>query len=326
MATMKIKDTEYEVYETDLDQSKLKFYIDNPRIYSVVNVDESEPTQEEIERVLCSLEHVKELKASIIQFNGLADPIIVRDKTFDVLEGNSRLAAYRILNRMEPNGKWAKIKCKVLPADISEESIRRLLGTLHLVGRTDWDPYEQAGYLYRIKKSSEKSEDEIADEMGLKRADVKSYIETYSMMKENNDLKSSHWSYYFEYLKSMAINKKRQENEGLDDAFVANVKGNRIKAAIDVRNVFGKALKVKDKVTDKSIKKFIDGEYDIYDVHEAVEFTGKTDDIYKCLNKFRNKIVDKSFADAIVEKADANIKFELKKIDAQVKRLRDKID
>ena len=60
--TIKIKDIEYPIYETELHHSKLKFYKDNPRIYSVINTDGYDATQQEIEektigillKVVCS--------------------------------------------------------------------------------------------------------------------------------------------------------------------------------------------------------------------------------------------------------------------------------
>ena len=51
-----------------------------------------------------------------------------------VLEGNSRLAAYRILKIEDPI-TWSKIDCKILSSDISEEFIFILLGNFHITGK-----------------------------------------------------------------------------------------------------------------------------------------------------------------------------------------------
>jgi hypothetical protein len=80
-----------------LDQSRLKFFVDNPRIYSIVRADGREPEQAEIYAKLRELEHVRVLKEDIRENGGLIDPIIVKDGSLEVLEGNSRLAAYRWL-------------------------------------------------------------------------------------------------------------------------------------------------------------------------------------------------------------------------------------
>src|SRR5271165_5115765 len=77
-----------------LDQRKLKYFVDNPRVYSIVRANGIEPTQQEIQEKLWELEHVKELREDIRRNGGLLEPLIVRRETLDVLEGNSRLAAY----------------------------------------------------------------------------------------------------------------------------------------------------------------------------------------------------------------------------------------
>ena len=88
----------YPVKKCEIEQSKLKFYPENPRVYSVLNINNYVPTQKEIEELMCKKDHVKRLKESIKSNGGLIDPIIVRDGDFVVLEGNSRLAAYRMLS------------------------------------------------------------------------------------------------------------------------------------------------------------------------------------------------------------------------------------
>ena len=85
---------------------------------------------------------------------GLLEPIIVRRNV--VLEGNSRLAAYRMLAEKDPI-KWADIRCNVLPDDTSDDVVFSLLGTLHIIGKTPWSPFEQAGYLYRRTQTSRKT-------------------------------------------------------------------------------------------------------------------------------------------------------------------------
>jgi hypothetical protein len=80
-----------------LPQRNLRFFVDNPRVYSVVRANGKEPSQEEIEQQLGALEHVRELREDIKRNSGLIEALIVRDGTLEVLEGNSRLAAYRQL-------------------------------------------------------------------------------------------------------------------------------------------------------------------------------------------------------------------------------------
>ena len=58
----------FEVTETELLQQDLLFYLDNPRVYSVLHENgHDNPTQTEIEEIMCSLDHVKSLKSQIMQ-------------------------------------------------------------------------------------------------------------------------------------------------------------------------------------------------------------------------------------------------------------------
>ena len=78
--------------------------------------------QDEIHRLLNRMDHVKQLIQSIRANGGLTDPMLVRDGDLVVLEGNSRLAAYRELARLDAV-RWGKAKIRLLPADISEKLV-----------------------------------------------------------------------------------------------------------------------------------------------------------------------------------------------------------
>jgi ParB-like nuclease domain len=107
---------------------------------------------------------LKALIHDISDNGGLIDPLVVRDKDFVVLEGNSRLAAYRFLASKDPI-KWAKAKCTILPADIDEKLVFALLGQYHVKGKKDWVPYEKAGFLYRRHKQQKVVLSTIAAEL-----------------------------------------------------------------------------------------------------------------------------------------------------------------
>jgi hypothetical protein len=88
-----------------VQQSNLHFYTENHRVYAVLRDDGKVPTQEDICDRLLEMDHVKQLIQDIKMDGGLIEPLIVRDGTFEVLEGNSRLAAYRYLAKGDPI-KW----------------------------------------------------------------------------------------------------------------------------------------------------------------------------------------------------------------------------
>ncbi len=92
-----INKTEIPVEIVLVDVSTLLFYADNPRIYSIVRAGGALPTQDEIFDALREKQHVHQLQKDIRENGGLIDPLIVRTDSMEVLEGNSRLTAYRIL-------------------------------------------------------------------------------------------------------------------------------------------------------------------------------------------------------------------------------------
>ncbi len=241
--TLTLGGQEIPVRNGSLPIHDLSFYPENPRIYSLIQRPGVEPSQEEIFTQLRGLEHVKQLIQSIRANGGLTDPMLVRDGDFVVLEGNSRLAAYRELARNDAIA-WGKAKVRLLPDDISEELVFALLGEYHIIGRKDWAPYEQAGYLYRRNITHGVSARSMAGEMGLPVSRVTHLINTYKFMVEHGETSVNRWSYYEEYLKSGAVKKARRETPGLDEIVVRKIKRREIPAAVDVRNKLVKLLDV----------------------------------------------------------------------------------
>ena len=316
MSKITIGKKDYEVEEQLLNQCELHFYEENPRVYSILRSNGSSPSQKEIEDKMTSMEHVKQLQLSIKQNGGLIDPLIVvkRNGNYVVLEGNSRLAAYRLLAAKDPV-KWQKVRAIILPENITDSNIFTLLGQYHLVGRKDWNIFEQAAYLYRQKKSSGLDNDILAKNVGLTESKVNSLIQVYSFMLENDDLRPDRWSYYEEYLKSRALRKYRETSPKIDSTFVKQVKSGQIKQAMDVRIVLGEIAKVKGKAATKIMQDIIEEKTDIYDGHDRLKETGKTTNTYKQISKFHESITDDDFQRSLLLEATSNnaIKFELKK-------------
>lgn len=324
MSKIVIGKTEYEVIETQMNQCELLFYEENPRVYSALRADGSTPTQEIIEDKMTSMDHVKQLRLSIEQNGGLIDPLMIvkRNNDYIVLEGNSRLAAYRLLAAKDPV-KWQKVRVCILPETITEGDIFTLLGQYHLVGRKDWSVFEQAAYLYRQKESTNIATSILAKNVGLTESKVNAYLRVYSFMLEHDDLRPDRWSYYEEYLKSRGISKYRETHTQIDDTFVAQVKTGKIKQAMDVRTVLGEVAKSKDKTAKKIMQDIIDGKTSIYDGYDKFKATGKASNGYQRIKKFHELIDDDDFQKALRLEATSNtsIAFELKKIQKAVDKL-----
>ena len=309
---------DYLVTITELSQADLLFYTENPRVYSTLNIAGEEPSQEEIEEHMCNLDHVKQLKVSIESNGGLIDPLIVRGGDFTVLEGNSRLAAYRLLCKTDAI-KWGKVKCKVLPADIDDAAIFALLGQYHIIGRKDWDPFEQANYLYRRHQQTRLPVEYMAQELGISSQKANSMINVISFMIEHGDLNKKNWSHYEEYLKNAGIKKYRETNPDLDETIVDAIKTGAIHEAKDMRKL-GDIAKIGDKQSKKIMQKIAIGEVDIYEGYSEVQDAGKLDDVIKHLKKFKQYINDDSI-ERQIRSSDETYKQALYEINKIIKRL-----
>lgn len=299
-----------------LEQEKLKFYPENPRIYSIIYAGEKTPNQEEIEERLSSKEYVNVLVQSIKANGGLTDPLIVRDKDFVVLEGNSRLAAYRILAKKDPI-KWGKAKCKILPGNISDDVVFTLLGEYHIIGRTDWQPYEQAGYLYRRHNLQNVSLDIIQNELGLKKNEISHLIEVYSFMVEYKDTDINRWSYYEEYLKSNHIKKVREEIKNFDEIIVEKIKSGEITKAVDIREKLVPIAKSSAKI----VKQFVFGKTDFEETYTRALAGGAGNVVFEKLHRFREWLANATIEDDILDNDNQVLQkciFELTKIQKRV--------
>ena len=302
---------ELEVKEVELNQAELLFDPQNPRVYSVLNMTKDEaPDQREIQSYMIRQEHVKKLKQSI-EKTGLMDPVFVRRNI--VVEGNCRLAAYRMLVVKDPI-KWGLIRAYVLPDDTDDNAIFILLGQYHIIGRKDWNPFEQAGYLYRRQQESKKPIDAIAEELGLKSSEVKKFLSVYTTMVDNNDLSAYKWSHYLELSKIENKIKKREKTiPDLDftDFLKKQIKENEIENAQDFRKI-GTILTTEGKVAKKAIVDYKEGKCNLEDACERVDSTGKTDCLYKKSQSFRDMIVDADIEQEIAQ--NEQLKYTLRKI------------
>lgn len=310
------------VENCELNQADLKFYPENPRVYSALNSDGSIPSQEDIEEYMKKQDHVRELRDEIEFNGGLMESIYVRDGDYVVLEGNSRLAAYRML--AEKNAiKWGKIKCNLLPKDISDNLVFKLIGQFHIKGKKPWDAYEQASYLYRRCHETKTPIDIIANELNIKVTDAKKMTEAVELMKTYEEPDTHKYSYYFEYVKDSGIRKYRQTNPDIDKTIITSIKKCEIEKAEDIR-LLGKIAKVGDKQSKKLMKYVIEGKKNIYEAHNELNEVGKFEASVSKLKSFKEYINGDVFINNIKSSEEVNKQamFEIKKIISRLENIR----
>ena len=320
---LRIRKEDIPVRTLWLEQGKLRFFVDNPRIYSLVRTDDAEPDQDDIYKELLQLEHVKELKEDIKLNGGLIDPLIVRDGTFEVLEGNSRLAACRWLYKNDDPIAWAVVKCTLLPADIDERLVFALLGQYHIKGKKDWIPYEKAGFLHRRFRYHKEDIPTVASEFGLTTTEATHLIRVYDFMLKHK-AERDQWSYFDELLKSKKIKTAREQFPTFDDLVVQKIQSGEIKRAVDVRDDLP-AICVGPA---KNLKRFVEGKLTFEEAHEiAIDAGGENPD-YKKLFKFRQWLAPEDTEKDLLgtqKNVRDKIEFELDKIAKRTRQLHSRL-
>jgi ParB/Sulfiredoxin domain len=301
---LRIRKEDVPVRTVWLEQSKLKFFVDNPRIYSLVRLGGREPDQKDIYDQLLELEHVRELKEDIKLNGGLIDPLIVRNGTLEVLEGNSRLAACRWLyeNDADPVS-WAKVKCTLLPADIPE-------------------PFEKAGFLHRRFRYHREDIPTVANELGIGLGEAEHLVKVFEFMLLHKESDRERWSYYDELIKSKKMRKARDQYPDFDKFIVLKIRKGEIKRAVDVRD----SLPAICVGPTKNLKRFVDGKINFEEAyHNAMDAGGGNAD-YKRLHSFRQWLARTDTEKDLVDTKEKNIRdkieFELDKIEKRSKQLK----
>lgn len=214
MGEMKILGEAVQVSTDYLGIYDLKFLKDNPRVYACTHSDadfDSLPEGEQQEKILRKLKEepsVKNLIPEIKRHQGLIEPVLIRRDTMEVIEGNSRLAAYRILQDKQSkgediDGEWDMIPCQIV-ASLTEDQQAAFLNQIHVKGKTKWSAYEKANFAYVRYAAGWKISD-IAKLFGESQATVNKRVKVIKMMKENNDSERSHFSYYDVFVRTKPI-------------------------------------------------------------------------------------------------------------------------
>lgn len=228
---------------TEIGIFDLTFWSENPRIDSIIkqSFPQGNANDKDIENCLWKLESVKELFQDIKQNDGLIDEILVKGNV--VLEGNSRLCAYRYLYDKasdDDKSKWSKIRAKVIPDNIDNEIIFTILGTWHIKGKASWKTFEKASYIYRLHHSFNISIKDISNMVKQGEPEVRNMIETYKIMQQKNITETSEqkkFSAIFEIVKNREMKKIKETDPKIYDMCLEAVKNDKFERAEQVRDL-----------------------------------------------------------------------------------------
>lgn len=211
-----------------LSIDKLHFLPDNPRVYAAIREmpDFADLTPDEqqlrIYHRLLEQPSVKNLMPEILRDRGLQEPIIVRWDTMEVIEGNSRLAAYRKLDEKSDDDDWTHIPCRVVHT-LTDDQQTRLLGQTHLHGKTEWSPYAKALFCFRFVVEQQRDILTLERLSGFTTAEIKKNVKIIELMQQNNDNTLSNFSYYNVLVRNQKISSAIDDSQPLRDRLLSEI-------------------------------------------------------------------------------------------------------
>lgn len=317
--TLRISGEKIPTLLGELAQADLQFWVDNPRIYSIVHASDEPLDQDQIQLELQNREHVKQLIQDIKHHGGLINPILVRDGDLAVLEGNSRLAAYRFLAQKDPI-KFGEITSIVIPGDISQRLIYSYLNQEHIKGKSEWSPYEEAGIIYRLVQQGS-TLDQLASELNIGVRVARRKYETYAFMIDHNEDIPSRWSYYDVYLRSQKVKKKREVEPALDNRIIQEIRGGKVTAQ-QFRDMLPEVC-----AHDKAFVSFVNGKTSLIGAYERLEEEGKTEDLAKLMKKMHERVreLKKDDFDGLSPKASKTVEYEMRQVIRKLTSLKQKV-
>lgn len=304
----------YEI--KDVDIYSLEYYKENPRInYIISKYPPEKVTQELIEQELLKLDSVKERIKDLEDNKGLIDEVYVVGNK--VVEGNTRLCAYRRLNKKYPDDpRWKFIKARILEDNVREDELFYILSTFHIKGKTEWDAYEKAAYIHKMIRVLNKKPEEVAKQLGRRKRSVEAMLMAYETMSKKylsnfegdktingarDELKK--YSYFEAFFLQKELVKKAEETPDFLDQFVEWVKEDRFKNAQNVREL-PKILSHK-----KAMKAFYEGDPETaFDEAKHILYEHKpekVDKFYKKVREFR-ELIQKAKPFKIMEEINSN--------------------
>lgn len=182
---------EVEIKEIEIDNLVLDE--ENPRIgYWRDNImrvtDATSHGDLEIALKSGNYEDYNRLKRSIETSEGAMEEIWVypiEDGKHKIIDGNTRVLIYKDLRDKYPQkDTYKKIRCKVLPPDITEKSVNFIRLIAHLRGVNDWQAYERARMLYILWYHRGYTEEELQSTTKLSLNDIRRWREAYKNMGE----------------------------------------------------------------------------------------------------------------------------------------------
>ena len=278
---------------------KLRFLPDNPRVYAAIRemADFYDLTPDEQQhRIYERLQlepSVRNLIPEIRRDGGLQEAITIRHDTCQVIEGNSRLAAYRKLaegsdDSMETDDKWTNIRCLVVPS-LTPDQQTRLLGQTHLHGKTAWSPYAKALFCFRWVEEDKQDVSTLHKISGISQKMINKYVKIVQLMHSNGDNKLSHFSYYEVLVENRKISAAIKDDSILKEKLLAQITTDpKPFTAQELRDRLPTVIS-----KPRILRKYERGDFSLEDAYDRAKISGTE----RQLKKVRDGLNDIELAD-----------------------------
>lgn len=306
-----------------IDTDELRFWEANPRVYAAVRGvpgwEEANSIQRQklIAECMQKQESTRNALAGLRRHGGQQEPLIVDLRGNVVIEGNSRLAALKIL-ALEDSGKWGAAICRCYN-DLTEEECCALLSEMHVNGKTEWDPYAKAAMYWRQHHELGWDFATIARVNRTNVPKVKTELATVDLMAQEGEMNERKYSWYNVLTSPRAINEVFENNPKFRERVLAVVRDASPEASDPVARasaIFREGLKTLVK-KDRPLRKFCSGKRTLQEAVDEAHMSTLSAKLRKIRDLLSN-IDDADFVDlSRVEVNDGHTVF---------KRLRKDVD
>lgn len=219
-----------------IDIHELEFFEENPRIASIIEKNKERVTQKFIDEKLWDSDNTHTLKRRIEEDGGLIHPVIVHDNK--VIEGNTRLCAFRHLYEETKDDKWRHIDCQILLTEIDKKQLYRLLCNEHIVGKIAWDTYEKGNMLTRMLEQENMTYEDISGISKLSVPKVKEHIAAYKLMTKENDTNTKRFSHYVQLVNNAEVRQiSKNKDPDIYKKIVTAIKNDQFADAKNLRHI-----------------------------------------------------------------------------------------
>lgn len=324
---MRILGKSVKYAEDYMDIDTLKFLKDNPRVYAVTHGElnfEQKPEGEQQDIIFDKLTNeasVKNLVPEIERHDGLIEPILVRHDTMEVIEGNSRLAAYRILRDRKRKGDWDMIPCHII-STLTEEQQAAFLNQVHVKGKTQWLPYEKANFAY-VRRVAGWPVQRIAQLFGETPSTIYRRIRAIETMKDSGDTDHNHFSYYDVLVRSTDIFSKLETLPAFRNRLFDEIRNvgskdseeSRSFTAPELRNRLPAIIK-----KPKVLARYVNGDIEFEEAWERARVSPVEERVRRALSLIEE--ISAADVDGLTQNRLNSLTQKVKKLDREIGRIR----